>query len=213
MLPMQFVISSGSTPPAGFMSALMSSVGSDSAFGANVDFDSPELTVAPAVTYQQHRACAALVRRMYAWRGYCIAPARQLIDDPNHATLAGWLDGELVATMTASRDSSAGLLADKLYADEMAMLRKPARVICEVTRLAVDSEGNDPEILKSLFRSTYQYAKAVFGVTDVVIEVNPRHATYYRREFGFSQVGDLRNCPRVNAPAVLLHRSMGNMRL
>lgn len=210
---MQIVIPSGSTPSAGFMSALMSSVGSGNSFGANVDFDSQELTVAPAVTYQQHRACAALVRRMYSWRGYRLSPPRQLIGDPNHATLGGWLDGELVATMTTSRDSSAGLLVDKLYADEMAKLRKPARVICEVTRLAVDSEANDPALLKSLFRSTYKYAKAVFGVTDVVIEVNPRHAGYYRREFGFSQIGDLRTCPRVNAPAVLLHRSMGNRRL
>jgi len=169
-----------------------------------------ELLVAPAVTYHQHRACSALVRRMYAWRGYRLSPARQLIKDPNHATLGAWIDGKLVATLTASRDSSAGLLADTLYEDEMAKLRKPTRVICEATQLAIDSNTNQPDLLKTLFQSTCKYAKAVFGVTDLVVEVNPRHATYYRRKFGFTQIGALRTCPRVNAPAVLMHRSLGN---
>ena len=173
--------------------------------------DLPELIVAPAVSYHQHRACSALVRRMYAWRGYRTAPARELIEDPNHATLGAWMEGELVATLTASRDSSAGLLADTLYGEELASLRKPSSVLCEVTRLAVDPESNDPEVLKSLFRSSYRYARAIFGVTDAVVEVNPRHASYYRREFGFSQIGAVRTCPRVDAPAVLLHRSLGNL--
>ena len=171
-----------------------------------------ELLVAPAVSYHQHRACSALVRRMYAWRGYKMSAARQIIEDPNHATLGAWMDGELVATLTASRDSSAGLLADNLYSEELAKLRKPSHVLCEVTRLAVDVDSHDPELLKSLFSSSYKYARAIFGVTDVVIEVNPRHATYYRREFGFSQIGTVRTCPRVDAPAVLLHRSLGNLR-
>ena len=179
--------------------------------GSGEAFEPPEIKVAPAVTYHQHRACSALVRRMYAWRGYRISPPRQLIEDPNHATLGAWMDGELVATLTASRDSTAGLLADNLYAEELAALRKPSRVISEVTRLAVDTDCHDPEILKSLFRSSYQYARAIFGVTDVVIEVNPRHASYYRREFGFSQIGTVRTCPRVDAPAVLLHRTLGNL--
>ena len=149
-----------------------------------------ELLVAPAVSYHQHRACSALVRRMYAWRGYKMSAARQIIED----------------------NSSAGLLADNLYSEELAKLRKPSHVLCEVTRLAVDVDSHDPELLKSLFRSSYKYARAIFGVTDVVIEVNPRHATYYRREFGFSQIGTVRTCPRVDAPAVLLHRSLGNLR-
>ncbi len=213
MLPMQFVIPSSTSAPAGYLSALMSPTGHNTTLGAIAEYDAQELVVSPAVNYQQHRACAALVRRMYAWRGYRLAPHRQLIGDPNHSTLAAWMDGELVATMTASRDSGAGLLADALYKDEMTKLRKPSRVICEVTRLAVDSDATDLTLLKSLFRSTYKYAKAVFGVTDVVIEVNPRHAAYYRREFGFTQIGGLRTCPRVDAPAVLLHRSLGNIRI
>jgi len=178
------------------------------------DFDctvAPELVVAPAVTYSQIRACSNLVRRMYAWRGYRLAPNRLLPDDPNHVTIGAWLNGELVATATASRDSSAGLLADSLYREEMSRLRAPARVFCEVTRLAVDADCHDPELLNALFLAIYQYVRAVFGGTDLVIEVNPRHAGYYRRSMGFQQIGDLRTCPRVNAPAVLLHRTLGNI--
>lgn len=171
----------------------------------------PQLKVTPAVTYYQHRACSALVRRMYAWRGYRLSPPRQRIEDPNHATLGAWREGELVGTLTASRDSSAGLLADNLYAKELAGLRRPSRILCEVTRLAVDVETHDPQLLKSLFRSSYQYIRAIFGVTDTVIEVNPRHAAYYQRVFGFTQIGAIRTCPRVNAPAVLLHRSLNNL--
>ncbi len=173
--------------------------------------DTAELIVAPAVTYAQLRACSSLVRRMYAWRGYRLAPNRLQPADPNHVTIGAWLDGELVATATASRDSAAGLLADGLYHDEMLKLRGQSRVICEVTRLAVDLDCHDPELLNSLFLAIYQYVRAVFGGTELVIEVNPRHAGYYRRTMGFRQVGGLRTCPRVNAPAVLLHRTLGNV--
>lgn len=173
--------------------------------------DCTDLIIVPAVTYHQHRACNALVRRMYLSRGYRILPTRQSIDDPNHFTLGAWLNGELVATLTGTRDSRRGLLADNLYDHEISALRKPNRVIGEVTRLAVDSEFRSPELLASLFRATYQYARAVFGVTDVVVEVNPRHASYYRREMGFAQIGAVRTCPRVEAPAVLLHRTLGNL--
>jgi len=209
---MHKVIPSSSPLLPDFMSASLLPGQMDSSLRSGGVIKLPELVVAPVVTYQQHRACSALVRRMYAWRGYRISPARQLIKDPNHATLGAWLNGELVATLTASRDSGAGLLADNLYAEELTVLRKSSRVICEVTRLAVDLDSHDPEVLKSLFRSSYQYARAIFGVTDAVIEVNPRHATYYRREFGFSQIGTIRTCPRVDAPAVLLHRPLGNLR-
>jgi hypothetical protein len=167
--------------------------------------------IRPARTPKQHGLANSLVRRMYAWRGYRLAPNRLQPADPNHVTIGAWLDGELVATATASRDSAAGLLADGLYHDEMLKLRGQSRVICEVTRLAVDLDCHDPELLNSLFLAIYQYVRAVFGGTELVIEVNPRHAGYYRRTMGFRQVGGLRTCPRVNAPAVLLHRTLGNV--
>jgi hypothetical protein len=121
------------------------------------------------------------------------------------------MHGELVATATASRDSSNGLLADSLYKDEMARLRGQSRIICEVTRLAVAPDCEHPDILDRLFLAVYQYVRAVFGGTEMVIEINPRHAGYYRRTMDFQQIGGVRTCPRVDAPAVLLHRTLGNV--
>jgi hypothetical protein len=50
----------------------------------------------------------------------------------------------------------------------------------------------------------YLCGRVIHGVTDAFIEVNPRHATYYKRLYGFETAGSPRTCPRVNAPAVLL---------
>ena len=41
-------------------------------------------------------------------------------------------------------------------------------------------------------------------VTDVFIEVNPRHAGFYRHAFGFCVAAEERPCARVHAPSVLL---------
>jgi hypothetical protein len=44
------------------------------------------------------------------------------------------------------------------------------------------------------------------------IEVNPRHVAFYKRMLNFSPAGDCKICPRVDAPAVLLHCEVDYMR-
>jgi len=51
----------------------------------------------------------------------------------------------------------------------------------------------------------------VHKATDAFIEVNPRHSRFYERMLGFRQLGEMRICPRVGAPAVLLHIDLGYM--
>jgi hypothetical protein len=51
----------------------------------------------------------------------------------------------------------------------------------------------------------------MLGVTDVVVEVNPRHVGFYRRAFGFQPMSDVRTCERVNAPAVLLRLDVAEL--
>lgn len=170
--------------------------------------DAHPASIAPAISRDHQRACAALVRRMYTWRGYS-ASSPGLPASPNHVTFAAWQNGEVSATLSLSRDSGSGLLAEQLYPDEIPRLRHPGHVLCEATRLAVDPDcGDSRDLLLSLFRATYEYARAVFDATDIIIEVNPRHAGYYERVLGFVRVGKTRICPRVDAPAVLLHRSL-----
>lgn len=164
-----------------------------------------------ARTLYQHGVANRLVRRMYAWRGYNIQAAASSIKDPNRATLAVWHDENVVATLTIRRDSPAGLLADALYERELTAIRAPGRTVCEVTRLAVHPAFSSWGMLNSLFQTALQYGRRHFSASDAVIEVNPRHARYYERRFGFRLIGDERCCERVNAPAVLLHQALDSM--
>ncbi len=135
-------------------------------------------------------------------------PSLYRSNDSDQATLAVWQDDEVAATLTIGRDSTEGLLADALYAPELASLRQPGRVVCEVTRLAVRSGCSSEKMMNDLFRTTLLLGKERFGGSDAVIEVNPRHVRFYERRFGFYQIGKQRQCPRVNAPAVLLHQTL-----
>lgn len=149
-----------------------------------------------------------LVRRMYSWRGYKTESFGRRWDDQNRVTLAAWRFDEMVATLTLGLDSPAGLMADDLYAPELASLRRQNRIVCEVSRLAVDPNFSSRDLLTTLFQAALDYAKDTFVASDAVIEVNPRHAPYYQRRLGFQLLGDLRQCPRVEAPAVLLHQAL-----
>jgi len=149
-----------------------------------------------------------LVRRMYAWRGYQASSRASSLHDKEHITLAVWQHNELAATLTISQDSERGLLCETLYPNEITALRQKSQRLCECTRLAIDPAFRSPTLLEALFRNAYRVARAHFGATDAVIEVNPRHCRYYERELGFAQVGPRRICPRVEAPAMLLHRDL-----
>jgi len=164
-----------------------------------------------ARTHFQQGEVNRLVRRMYAWRGYSMQTSTYPPNDPDRTALAVWENDEVVATLTVGRDSACGLLADGLYAQELAGLRRGGRVVCEVTRLAVHPEFSSAHMLNALFHSALVFGKEHFSASDAVIEVNPRHVRFYERRFGFRQIGKLRQCQRVNAPAVLLHQTLDEL--
>lgn len=166
-----------------------------------------------ARTHFQQGAVNRLVRRMYAWRGYSMQPSTYPPNDQNRMTLAVWEGDDVVATLTIGRDSPGGLLADGLYAPELAGLRHRGRTVCEVTRLAVHPEFSCGNLLNALFHTALLFGRSHFQASDAVIEVNPRHVRFYERRFGFRQIGKLRLCPRVNAPAVLLHQTLDRLTL
>lgn len=164
--------------------------------------------IRPARTPHQHGLAGMLVRRMYLGRGYSTELLAHRLDDPNRVTLAAWYADDVVATLTLGRDSTDGLLADAHYAREITSLRRPNRIVCEVTRLAVNPAFSNPVLLTNLFQAALLYGKDIFTGSDAVIEVNPRHARYYQRLLGFQKIGNLRQCQRVNAPTVLLHQEL-----
>lgn len=159
-----------------------------------------------AASDAERAACRALVTRAYAERGYLTNAVDAALDHTHTVILGAWLDHRLAATLTLRRDSSAGLLADTLYPEEMRFLRRAGASVCEFSRLAVEPELSSRALLEALFSRSYDYAHNVFGCSDAVIEINPRHAGFYSRRFGYSRIGDERLCPRVDAPAVLMHR-------
>jgi hypothetical protein len=164
--------------------------------------------IQPVQTLAQHRATEFLVRQKYEQRGYIFRPHPHQVMSRHRITLAAWRGDEAVATLTLARDSWAGLLADVLYRKELDDLRAQDRVICEVTRLAARSDCSSSSVLADLFESAMEYGKERFGASDAVIEVNPRHARFYQTQYGFRKIGEEMQCPRVNAPAVLMHQEV-----
>lgn len=155
-----------------------------------------------AHTEGRRESADLLIKKMYAWRGY--ETGNVSIDAPNRITLMADHKERVIGTLTIGFDSHTGLLVDQLYKNEIDGLRQAKRLVCEFTNLAVDQDFNSRRVLAALFHLAFIYAHKIHGGTDLVIEVNPRHAVFYKRMLGFTQLGAERTCRRVNAPAVLL---------
>ncbi len=113
--------------------------------------------------------------------------------------------GFVVSSDSIGFDSPDGLLCDERYKSEIDALRASGRQVCEFIKLAVISSSTSIPTLAALFHVAFIYAYRIFGLDDVVMEINPHHARFYQRALGFVQLGiETRNL-RVDAPAVLLH--------
>ncbi len=161
-------------------------------------------------TSQRNKA-SMLIKRMYSWRGY-LTETVATSPSPNRLIfeVSSIVEQELFGTLTLGLDSEEGLLADALYGENINVFRIAGRKVCELSKLAIDPRYGSKEVLASLFHLAYIYAR-LHEVTDAFIEVNPRHAAFYQRQLGFRRLADIRICPRVNAPAVLLHLNWAYM--
>jgi len=146
-----------------------------------------------------------LIKSMYSWRGYHTEHAIISSQNPHQLTLEASTGKKIAGTLTIGLDSEKGMLVDALYEQEISAFRVDNNRLGELSKLAISPQHSSKELLASLFNLAYIYARIVHKVTYFFIEVNPRHAAYYKRMLGFRQIGEERICPRVNAPAVLLH--------
>ena len=149
--------------------------------------------------------CAAaedLVRRRYAWRGYRITA--ECRSGEHWVTLLAEAGGRLLGTLTVGPDGGHGLLASGTYEKEIEGLRAEGRRLAELTRLAIEKGVDWKGALDALVQATWLVTRVVHALTDVLIEVNPRHVSFYERVFGFEPIGTGRMCARVGAPSVLL---------
>lgn len=150
------------------------------------------------------RQTAKLIERMYSARGLFPYGTHAKIDRRD-ITVVALRDGEAVATATIRIDYGSGLLADTLYSKEIDAVRAIGGRVCEITQLAIDPERGSHDALAGVMQGVYVITRATRRVTDIFAEVNPRHASFHQRVFGFRRIGEERMCPRVGAPAVLLH--------
>ena len=149
------------------------------------------------------RKASYLVERRYAWRGYEVGGFPGIL--PNRITLSAIDGDETIATISVGLDSALGLFVDELYRAEVDSIRAQERKVCEFTRLAVETGLRSLPVLAALFHIAYIYARRINDCADLVVEVNPRHARFYRRMLGFRECGAERLDPRIGAPAALLH--------
>lgn len=152
------------------------------------------------------RQAAKLIERMYSSRGL-FPYGTQAEIDKRDVTVVALCGDQAVATLTVRMDFGNGLLADTLYSKEIDAARAIGGKVCEITQLAVDPSSGSHDALAGLFQALYVIAQLTRRMTDIFIEVHPRHANFYQRVFGFKRIGNERICPRVGAPAVLLHLS------
>ncbi len=146
-------------------------------------------------------SASMLVQRMYLRKGYDVPGLQKM---PARITLTASINGEAAGTLTAGIDAGNGLLADENYKQEVDQLRAEGRRVFEITKFAVDQTQGSKRLLGALFNIGYIYGRRLQKQTDLVIEVTPRHAKFYKRMLGFEQLGPERLNSRVNTVGVLL---------
>ena len=146
-------------------------------------------------------SASMLVQRMYLQKGYEIPGMQKM---PDRITLTASQNGNVAGTITLGIDAGNGLLADENYRQEVDLLRAEGRRVCELTKFAVDRVSGSKRVLAALFNVAYIFGRILQKQTDVVIEVTPKHAKFYRRMLGFEQIGPERLNSRVNTVGVLL---------
>ena len=133
-------------------------------------------------------------------RGYLVSRLEANLD--SDLILVATASGEPLGTLTLRFDGPRGLRADETYGEQLAAARAQGRRVCELGRFAVARSARSSAVIEALFAAVHRKVRDRRDVTDVFIEVNPRHV--YRYKFGFCVAAEERQCARVHAPSVLL---------
>lgn len=190
----------------------------ESGNGISLNPPAGQLRTVVAVLPEQLQAAEQLVRRRYQWRGYRVPPADDSRGTGAHeqnpaVTLLAEHCGTLLGTLTVRPDSSCGLLAEQAYGAEIESLRRGGRRVGELVKLAVEKGADWKAALDALMQSAYVLTRVLHGLTDVLIEINPRHVLFYQRVFGFVVAAAESLCARVGAPSVLMRLDLDQFSL
>jgi len=160
------------------------------------------IAVTRARTQGDVRAVALLLQSLYAARGYLVDQLDANLE--SDLILVATASEEPVGTLTLRFDGPGGLRADETYGEQLDAARAQGRRACELGRFAVARTARSSAVIEALFDEAHQIVRDRREVDDVFIEVNPRHAAFYRHKFGFCVAAEERHCVRVRAPSVLL---------
>lgn len=152
-------------------------------------------------------AATMLVQKRYAWRGY---KAGEIRKEPNRITLLTHLGDEIVGSLNIGYDSPEGLCADERYREEVDALRAQGCNVGEITKLAIDENKGNKQVLAGMINIAYLYG-LIHGVTDAVIEVTPRHRPFYERMLDFKQIAGKRFYAASNTDVVLMHIKLAHI--
>jgi hypothetical protein len=147
---------------------------------------------------------SVLVARMFGEHGYTRDWINDFADDHSQITFQACRGESVFGTLTLCVDAEAFLPADAIYGSEIDAYRDAGASVCQLTRLAVDPNRGSRAVLGALVHAAYAFGR-LRRITDAFIEVHPRHANFYQRILNFRLAGEPRHCPRVDAPATLLH--------
>jgi hypothetical protein len=166
------------------------------------------LQLSVADSKERRAAARDLVRRRYEWRGYGTAESSDrrstAARSANEITFIVEAKRTTVGTVTLGLDGPRGLLAERTHDRVIAEVRDSGRKVCELTRLAIAESADFKSVLGSLLGLAHYVGRSMHDVSDVFIEVNPRHVSFYSRVLGFVVAASEKVCERVCAPSVLL---------
>lgn len=172
-----------------------------------------EFSIKIANTLEEREAVFRLGYQVYLEKGYIKEnPSEWMVQsyDSNSETailIVQDTQKNIVGSVTLVFDGSSRLPAEKIYSDELKILRNQKEKVAEISRLVIDPQyRNSKEILVLLFNYLYIYSYYVKGYSCLAIEVNPRHTAYYQALLHFRPMGTEKPCPTVqSAPAILMY--------
>jgi hypothetical protein len=125
-------------------------------------------------------------------------------------TWVGKEEGFITSTTSCLLDKENLLPLDNYYPDELNQLRLQGAKLAECGLLARKQGATNSDHL--LVLQCYALAFGLsHGYFDFVIGIHPRQAGYYKRYFGFNQIGEEKQYIHLNnAPVALLYLSLKN---
>lgn len=150
----------------------------------------------------------SLVGRRYGQRGLRVGPVGS--PEPGLTTLQARDGRRLIGTLSVREDGPNGLAADASFPEELLRLRAKGRKLVECSKLALEGAESSKPALAGLIHLAYLFGRHVKRADLLVLEVNPRHAPFYRRMLGAKRLQVGHNAS-VDAPSVLMCLDMDHM--